>query len=53
MNKSMKYDAFFEVSSNAEKHDDIRLHFVADYVKKHNLKATMLQDFGWPAVMLP
>lgn len=48
-----KYDSFHEINSNAEKREDIRLHFVADYVKKHNLKATMLQDYGWPAVALP
>ena len=48
-----KYDSFHEINSNAEKREDIRLHFVADYVKKNNLKATMLQDYGWPAVALP
>ena len=48
-----KYDAFWEVNSNQEKREDIRLHFVADYVKKHNLPVKMLQDYGWPAVALP
>lgn len=48
-----KYDAFWEINSNEEKREDLRLHFVADYVKKHDLSATMLQDFGWPAVTLP
>ena len=48
-----KFDAFWELNSNAEKREDIRLHFVADYVKKHNLSAKLLQDYGWPAVALP
>lgn len=48
-----KFEMFSEINSNAEKREDIRLHFVADYVKEHNLSATMLQDYGWPAVALP
>ena len=48
-----KFDAFWELNSNAEKREDIRLHFVADYVKKHNLQVKLLQDYGWPAVALP
>ena len=48
-----KFDAFWEVNSNQEKREDIRLQFVADYVKKHNLPVKMLQDYGWPAVTLP
>lgn len=48
-----KYETFFALNSNQEKREDMRLHFTADYVKKHGLAATMLQDFGWPAVALP
>ena len=48
-----KYDAFWEFNSNQEKREDMRLHFTSDYVKKHNLPVTMLQDYGWPAVALP
>ena len=48
-----KYDAFWELNSNQEKREDMRLHFTSDYVKKHNLSAKVLQDFGWPAVALP
>ena len=48
-----KFDAFWELNSNQEKREDIRLHFVADYVKKHNLPVKMVQDYGWPAVELP
>jgi hypothetical protein len=29
------------------------MQITADYVKKHNLSAKLLQDFGWPAVELP
>ena len=47
------FDAFWEINSNAEKREDMRLHFVADYVKEHNLPVKLLQDFGWPAVELP
>lgn len=47
------YDAFWEVNSNQEKREDIRLHFIADYVKEHNLPVKMVQDYGWPAVALP
>lgn len=48
-----KYDSFWEINSNQEKRDDVILHIVADYVKKHNLPAKMVQDYGWPAVNLP
>ena len=48
-----QFDAFWEFNSNQEKREDIRRRITADYVKKYNLKATMLQDFGWPAVELP
>jgi hypothetical protein len=48
-----KYDCYQEFSSQAEKRELERLRFTSDYVKKHNLSATMLQDFGWPAVELP
>jgi len=48
-----KFDAFWELNSNQEKREDMRVHYTADYVKKYNLSATMLQDFGWPAVKLP
>jgi hypothetical protein len=47
------FDAFWEINSNQEKREHLRLHFIADYVKKHNLPVTMVQDYGWPAVALP
>ena len=48
-----QFDAFWEINSNAEKREGLRLQFVADYVKKHDLTVKYLQDFGWPAVALP
>lgn len=47
------FDAFWELNSDAEKREEMRLRFTSDYVKKHNLQATVLQDYGWPAVVLP
>ena len=48
-----KFDAFWELNSNQEKREDMRLRITSDYVKKHNLSVKMLQDYGWPAVALP
>jgi len=48
-----KFNSFQEINGNAEKREDLRRHFTADYAKAHNLSATMLQDYGWPAVELP
>ena len=48
-----KYECYQEISSLDEKREQERLRFTSDYVKKHNLSATMLQDYGWPAVELP
>lgn len=47
------FDAFLGINSDQEKRENIRLRFIADYVKKHNLPVTMMQDYGWPAVALP
>ena len=47
-----KYDVFRDINGNEEKREDIRRHFVLDYLKKHNMSATMIQDYGWPAVAL-
>lgn len=47
------FNALWELNSNAEKREDIRMRFVADYVKKHNLQVKLIQDYGWPAVPLP
>ena len=47
-----KYDVFRDINGNEEKREDIRRHFVLDYLKKHDMSATMIQDYGWPAVAL-
>lgn len=48
-----KFDSYQEISSLQEKREDMRLRLTADYVREHGLSATMLQDYGWPAVALP
>ena len=48
-----KFDSYQEISSAAEKREDIRLHCIADYVKQHKLPVKFVQDYGWPAVALP
>lgn len=48
-----KYDAFHAINSDAEARERLRADVLADYAKKHNLGATMYQDFGWPAKKLP
>ena len=48
-----KFSVYQEFSSANEKRERERLRFTADYVKKHNLSAKLLQDFGWPAERLP
>lgn len=48
-----KFDVYQEFSGAAEKREMERLRFTADYVKKHDMSVTMLQDYGWPAVELP
>lgn len=48
-----KFDVYQEFIGAAEKREMERLRFTSEYVKKHNMSATMLQDYGWPAVELP
>lgn len=48
-----KFDAFWELNSNQEKREEMRLRLTADFVKKYNLPVKMVQDYGWPAVALP
>lgn len=44
-----KYEAFHDFHSNEEKREQRRLEVLADYVIKHNLGISYVQDFGWPA----
>ncbi len=48
-----KFDAFQEINNDQVRREEKRKQITADYVKKHNLSAKVLQDFGWPAVELP
>ncbi len=47
------YEAFHALNSNAEGREALRAKSLADYVKAHQLKATLYQDYGWPAQKLP
>lgn len=48
-----KFEAFQAISSDDKGRQQVRLTSVANYVKAHNLKATQLQDHGWPVMALP
>lgn len=48
-----KYEAFMKVHSNDKVREQNRAQGIAKFVKEHNVKATMYQDYGWPAVKLP
>lgn len=47
-----KYDAFKAINSDEQKREKLRADVLASYVKKHNLKVSMYQDYGWPAKKL-
>jgi hypothetical protein len=47
------YMAFQSINSDKETVEDGRSHFIADYVKKHNLPVKYYQDYGWPAREIP
>ena len=46
------YEAFRKINSNGEEREKLRAKGIAEYVNKHGIKATMYQDYGWPAVKL-
>lgn len=48
-----KYEAFMKMYSNDMERSKSRTQGIAKYAKAHNLKVTMYQDMGSPAVMLP
>lgn len=48
-----KYDAFMKMHSNDKEREQNRAQGIAKYAKSHDLKVTMYQDQGWPAVKLP
>lgn len=47
-----KFDAFQAIHSDERKREKLRADVLTSYVKKHNLKASMYQDYGWPAKKL-
>ncbi len=47
-----KYEAFQAINSDDKKREKLRADILSAYVKKHNLTATMYQDYGWPAKKL-
>ena len=48
-----KYDEFMKMHSNDKDCEQNRAQGIAKYAKAHDLKVTMYQDYGWPAVKLP
>ena len=48
-----KYDAFQAINSDEQARERLRAEMLAVYAQKHNLGATMYQDYGWPAKKLP
>lgn len=48
-----KYDAFHAINSDSDKREAYRAKGIADYVKKNNLRVSLYQDFGWPAIRIP
>ena len=47
-----RYDAFHASNSNEEARETIRAAGLAEFVKKHDIKASLYQDYGWPAKKL-
>ena len=47
------FDAYQAIGSDDTKRNEEILRITADYVKNHDIKATMVQDYGWPAKNLP
>ena len=48
-----KYEAFQVINSDDKNRERLRAEGLAVYSQKNGLKATMYQDYGWPAKELP
>ena len=48
-----KYEALLVLHARDKEREQKRAQGIAKYVKAHDLKVTMYQDYGWPAVKLP
>ena len=44
-----KYEAFHAIQSDDQTRERHRLEVLANYVEKHNLNISFVQDYGWPA----
>lgn len=44
-----KYEAFHAIQSDEQTRERHRLEVLANYVEKHNLNISFVQDYGWPA----
>lgn len=47
-----RYDAFHAINSNEEAREAARAAGLAEFVRKHGIKASLYQDYGWPAKKL-
>ncbi len=47
-----RYDAFHTINSDEEAREATRATGLAEFVKKHGIKASLYQDYGWPAKKL-
>ena len=47
-----RYDAFHTVNSDEEAREAARAAGLAEFVRKHGIKASLYQDYGWPAKKL-
>ena len=47
-----KFDVFQAIHNDEQKRERLRADVLTSYAKKHNLKASMYQDYGWPAKKL-
>ena len=44
-----RFDTFQAINSDEKAREALRAEVLSDYVKTHNLSATLYQDYGWPA----
>lgn len=47
-----RYDAFHAFNSNEDTREATRATGLAEFVRKHGIKASLYQDYGWPAKIL-
>ena len=47
-----RYEQFMKLNADDQQRESTRTRLIADYVAKHRLPVTMVQDYGWPPVAL-